>query len=201
MAFAKFSAESVLERGLLELGCSAGSFGKIADISPTVISLAFRGHAPFPGDRATHVLAVLKELQELSEQGGGLPISFANPSIIRALLDEKRRLKSDPTKQKFYSVQVSKVNGMGSSWFSGSDERTGIYTTRSRIFSCGMTLAVAQKLVTALKRSGCPDAAIFENELKNADNSSIEFASIWKLPMPEADVPEARAAKPVTVGH
>jgi hypothetical protein len=184
MSFAKFSPEDLLLRGLQDLDCTKASFAHIANIPSTAVSLALSGHTAFTNLRGVHALKVLVELRDLAASTGGIPISFANPTLIRELLDRRRDQRRTP-EPRLFSVSID------GRWFVGRDCLGSIGLTIGIIQAAAMTAATADLLLAALKNSGI-DASVHPNPFCGPDAMGSSFESLWGLqPQEEAKEPAA----------
>lgn len=174
MSFAKFSPEGLLLRGLQDLDCTKASFAHIANIPSTAVSLALSGHTAFTNERGVHALKVLGEIRELAASTGGIPISFANPTLIRELLDQRRVQRTSSSR--LFSVCID------GRWFVGRDSQLGgIGLATGIMVAAAMTAATADLLLAALKNSGI-DASVHANPFADRDSMGQSFESLWGLP-------------------
>jgi hypothetical protein len=178
MSFATLSAENRLNVGLRELDCSESAFSKIADLPGTSVSHALRGHTPFTNERGAHAMKVLSELRELAASTGGVPINFSNPSVIRNLLEERRRLKREATAPpEVVSVSVGGYLLVDRSSFGQ------LITTTFAAMAAKMSRQTAERVAEELRKLGQKAVEIHAN-LSGGNNSTFE--SIMGLPEVES---------------
>jgi hypothetical protein len=153
-ALTSLSPESRLSVGLNELDCSASAFGKICDLPGTAISQALSGHTPLSNERGTLAMKVLGELRELVASTNGIPVSFANPSIIRKLLDEKRRMSRGIPQPTSFNVKI------GNCFFVEKHEFFGVSTTIFMSTASRVSHAVADSIAAELLHLGYAEEAL-----------------------------------------
>jgi hypothetical protein len=147
-ALTPLSAENRLNVWLNESDCSASAFAKIFGIPATAIDRGLQGHTAFSNERSVEVTTGVSELRALQDSIGGIPINFSNPSVIRKILDERRRLSRVTPAPTAFNVRV------GEYWLVENTKYTGLVTTMFPIMASKMTRAVADEVVAELKRRG-----------------------------------------------
>jgi hypothetical protein len=149
------SPEHRLAAALIEFDCSASAFSKISDLPGTAVGQALTGHTAFSNERGTHAMTVVSELRELVASTGGVPVNFSNPTTIRKLLDERRRLRRGVVPQPTsFNVRVN------SAWFVEKTKYTGLVTTLFTSMSPRVTRDVADAVANELLRLGYEDVSI-----------------------------------------